>query len=450
MRRGRFAARGLPKPKGGNDVTRFKFAAMLLAGTAFCLSAPAFAQDPQTPQDTPDPAEPDASDTAADAAIANAQPVDDTQAKIVLLQEQVEALQASIDALKKQTAPDGKPSFASSKASWAEKTKIGGKVFLNVSSISQKSDGLDSSQNGTQAELKRFYISVDHQLNDMFSANLTTDFRYNANGTSKDVLVYVKKAYLQAKFAPQLFVRVGVADLPWVPFVEDLYGFRYVENVLIDRTKYGTSSDWGVHLGGTFGDGLVSYALSAINGAGYKTLSRSSNTIDLEGRISVKPIKSIVLGIGGYTGKLGKSADNLPSTATPHRAKRLNAVAAYVAGPVRVGVEYFAAKNWNNVATATSDKTNGWSAFASYAFTPKVSVFGRYDWVNPNKLTNGPMREHYFNVGVGYQPVTNIDLALVYKRDKASNGILSTSNGNIGGVDQGTYNEVGVFGQVKF
>ena len=45
-------------------------------------------------------AQPDTSDAAADAAIANAQAVDDAQAKIELLQAQVEALQASIEQVK--------------------------------------------------------------------------------------------------------------------------------------------------------------------------------------------------------------------------------------------------------------------------------------------------------------------------------------------------------------
>src|SRR6185369_13373897 len=182
--------------------------------------------------------------------------------------------------------------------------------------------------------------------------------------TSKDVLLYVKKAYFQAKFSPALFVRVGSADMPWVPFAEGLYGYRFVENVLIDRTKFGTSADWGVHVGGTFGNNLVSYAISAVNGAGYKTLSRSSDTIDLEGRVSINPIKTITLGVGGYTGKLGKSADNLPDTATPHHASRFNALAAYTDKRIRAGVEYFAAKNWNNVTTAAHDSSDGWSAFA--------------------------------------------------------------------------------------
>src|SRR5207302_7034170 len=308
----------------------------------------------------------------------------------------------------------------------------------------------ENAQNGTQTELKRFYIGVDHKFNNVFSANITTDFRYNANGTSKDVLVYVKKAFVQAKLSNALFVRVGSADLPWVPFVEGVYGYRFVENTLIDRTKFGTSADWGVHAGGTLANGLVSYAVSAINGAGYKTLSRNSDTIDLEGRVSVNPIKSITLAVGGYTGKLAKSAANLPSSATAHPATRFDALAAYTGKRIRAGVEYFAAKDWNNVNTVASDKSDGWSAFGSFAFTPKVLAFGRYDWVAPSRDINPALKDHYFNAGLDYKPLPPLDFALVYKRERANHGLLSTSNGTIGGPDHGTYDEIGLFGQVAF
>jgi hypothetical protein len=284
----------------------------------------------------------------------------------------------------------------------------------------------------------------------VLSANLTTDFRYGSNGTSNDVLVYVKKAYLQAKFAPEFFVRVGAADLPWVGFSESVYGYRFVENTLIDRTKFGTSSDWGVHIGGSFLDGKVNYAASAINGAGYKTLSRNSNTIDLEGRVSVNPIKSITLAVGGYTGKLGKSADGGADT---RRATRFNALAAYTDDRVRVGVEYFHAKNWLNVTGPVGDSADGWSTFGSFAFNKQFSVFGRYDWVKPKKDLSPDLRDRYFNVGVNYKPIKEVDLALVYKRDRAKNGFLSTSNGTVGGISNttsGTYDEVGIFGQFAF
>ncbi|MES2000810.1 MAG: hypothetical protein V4444_00640 [Pseudomonadota bacterium] len=425
---------------------KLNYAALLLAGTALTFAAPAFAaQDPAPAQEAPDPADPDASDAAADAAIANVQPVDDQQAKIELLEQQVQAMQEQLEGLKAGLV---KVTPSADKPAWYADTKIGGKAFFNFSNISQKSNGAKLSTSGAQTELKRFYISVDHKFNDMFSANLTTDFRYGANGVSKDVLVYVKKAYFQAKLSNAAVFRIGAADLPWVPFAEGVYGYRHIENTLIDRLKYGTSADWGLHLGGDLAGGQVSYAVSAINGAGYKTLARNSDTIDFEGRISAKPVNFITVGVGAYTGKLGKQAAGVPNT--PHRATRFNALAAYTGTRATLGIEYFTARNWNNVTSASADKSDGWSAFGSFAVTPKISLFARYDWVKPSKLINPALKENYFNVGAQYTPVKNVDLALVYKRDRARNGFVSTSNGTIGGLDQGTYDEVGLFGQFKF
>jgi hypothetical protein len=422
-----------------------KYAASLLFACTALVSVPAFAQ-----------AAPTADDIGA------------LRAQLQALQAQVERLQAAQQAQAAQPAPAPVPVPVPAKAEgpgWWGNTKISGKAFLNVSNIDQSSTDLDGNivdniQNGTQAELKRFYLGVDHKFNDVFSSNLTTDFRYNSNGTSKDVLVYVKKAYLQAKLSPALTVRVGAADMPWVGFSEGLYGYRFVENTLIDRTKFGTSSDWGVHALGSFGNGLVSYAVSAVNGAGYKTLSRSSNTIDLEGRVSVNPIKAITLGVGGYSGKLGKSNDTVNVN---HRATRFNAIAAYTGKRIRAGVEYFSARNWNNIQVATepaipiqsaNDGARGWSTFGSFAFTPQLAVFGRYDWVKPTDKvvagTDASVRDNYFNIGLNYKPIAPIDLALVFKRERAKNGFISTSNGSIGGLDHGTYNEIGLFGQLAF
>jgi hypothetical protein len=391
----------------------------------------------------------------------NAEPAKNAQsaAQIQALQEKVDLLQAAETATAQSAAAAQTQAAIGLKATkdmaWAANTKVSGKAFFNVSNIDQKSTNLagvtaKSPAGGTEAELKRFYLSVDHKFSPIFSANITTDMRYGTNGTSSDVLVYVKKAYLQATLAPEFYVRVGSADLPWVPFVEGIYGYRFVENVMIDRTKFGTSADYGVHVGGTLANGLVSYAVSAVNGLGYKTLARKSDTVDLEGRISVNPIKPITLAVGGYTGKLGKSEADLLSTSTPHTAERFNALAAYTDTKIRAGVEYFWAKNWNTVTSNSSDKSDGWSAFASYAFMPQVAVFGRYDWLKPSHDLNPALKDNYFNAGLDYKPLPPLDLALVYKHDRVTHGTISTSNGTIGGPAHGSYDEFGLWGQFAF
>lgn len=377
---------------------------------------------------------------SAEAAASAAQ----TQATNALSQSQLAQAQAA------QLSNQVPPLEKAIKTGWFSGTSISGKGYFNVSNISHKRGGIDQTDNGTEAELKRFYISVDHKFSDIFSADITTDFRYGTNGTSNDVLVYVKKAYVQAKLNPAFAIRVGAADMPWIPFVEGVYGYRFVENTLIDRTKFGTSSDWGVHLLGSFANNLVSYQLSAVNGSGYKTLARNSDTIDLEGRVSVNPIKPITLAVGGYSGKLGKSSDN---GSTTRRATRFDALAAYTDKRIRAGVEYFAAKNWNDVNSIATDKSNGWSAFGSFALTPQIAAFGRYDWVKPNRDTNPALNDHYYNLGIDYKPLPPLDIALVYKRDRADKGFLATSNGTIGGLNNltdGTYREIGIFGQFMF
>ena len=379
----------------------------------------------------------------ASAAAAQAQ-ANSALAQTQVAQAQVVTVQNEVPPLEKEL-----------KGGWFANTAISGKSFFNVSDIHQTSVALngtksDNAQNGTQTELKRFYVSVDHKFSDVFSSDITTDFRYNTNGVTKDTTIFVKKAYIQAKLDPAFTVRIGAAELPWAPFVENLYGFRFVENTLIDRTKFGTTTDWGVHAFGGFANNFVTYAVSAIDGQGYKTLSRSGDTIDLDGRIGINPTRNITLGIGGYTGKLGKSNATIPDTATPHNAQRFNAVAAYTDKRIRIGVEYFVARNWNNVTTNTEDKSDGWSGFGSFAITPQIIAFGRYDWVKPSKDISPALKDRYYNVGLDYKPLPPLDFALVYKRDRADNGTISTSNGTIGGPLYGTYDEFGLFGQLAF
>jgi len=330
------------------------------------------------------------------------------------------------------------------KPSWADSTSVSGRMYFDLSSISQKSDGVKTPPSGVGFDIKRFYVSVDHTFNSTFSADITTDFQYSsAIGATE---LYIKKAYLQANVAPELTLRFGAADMPWIPYAEGIYGYRHLEQTVSDRTKFGTSSDWGVHALGKLGQ-HISYDVAVINGGGYKNPTARSKTMDVEGRVSVE-YQGLNLAVGGYSGKLAKKTEGAVNV--EHTANRFNALAAYVKGPYRIGVEYFSASNWNNVTSATSDKSDGYSVFGSYNINPMISVFGRYDWVKPNKTTSPDKKDNYWNIGIQYEPVKIIDLALVYKRDRIDNGTISTGNGTIGGLVDGSYDEIGLFGQLRW
>jgi hypothetical protein len=290
--------------------------------------------------------------------------------------------------------------------------------------------------------VKRFYLGVDHKFNDVWSANLTTDFNYVSNDGETNL--FVKKAYLQAKFDQAAVFRVGSADMPWIPFAEKYYGFRYVEPTLTDRLKYGNSADWGLHLGGDIGASKsFNYAVSVVNGNGYKNPGRSKG-VDFEGRIGFVPFENMIVAIGGYSGHRGQETE---TTSAPNTAQRGNLMVAYASDAFRLGAEYFTAKDWNNVLTPFSDKSDGYSVWGSVAIADGVSLFARYDNAKLSKTLDSANKDVYYNAGVEYQVTKGFKLAGVWKHEKADKSVGTPVPPHVQNVKT---NEIGVFGEVAF
>ena len=346
------------------------------------------------------------------------------QAQIAALQAQVQQLQNDSQALQAQSDAQSEVNITQAQAlEGAQKTqtsvdklaklvndnKIGGRMFFDLTNIDKTSNGKDTAASGTGLDVKRFYLTVDHKFNDIWSANLTTDFQYSsAIGNTE---LFVKKAYVQGSFDPAFNLRVGAADMPWIPYVEKFYGMRYVENTLTDRLKYGNSSDWGLHGFGNLGNNF-NYAVSVVSGAGYKNPTRSKG-MDVEGRVAYTPNENFVVAVGGYSGKLGKETDIQSAENTYTRA---NAMVAYADSDFRVGGEYFQAKNLNNVMTVATDKSSGWSVWGSVRVTDGgINVFGRYDDTDVSKTLDPTLSDKYWNVGVEFPVMKNLKLSTVYK-----------------------------------
>ena len=379
------------------------------------------------------------------------------------LEARISALEAEVQDSQMRAAQAANAAPPPASSGWWSNTSISGRMYFDVTNISNKSNDARvttatnpangvTNGNGTNFDIKRFYIGIDHTFNDVYSANVTTDTTYD--GTTGAGQLFLKKAYLQAKYDPAFIIRLGAADMPWIPYVEGLYGYRYFELTLIDRTKYGTSSDWGVHLLGSLFDGILNYQFSAVNGGGYKKIPIGSDTnrfstMDFEGRISAA-YEGFNLAVDGYTGKLGAAS----GTPTLKTAQRFDVLGAYVANGLRVGVEYFSANNISNgdalVNTTLGDGAHGVSAFASYYFLPEWGVFGRYDNVDPKTKTSPATNENYYTFGISYSPVKTVDFSLAYKHDGVGHGTISTANGSIGGSVNGSYNEVGLWGDFQW
>ena len=314
----------------------------------------------------------------------------------------------------------------------SDATSIGGKTYVDFSNIDKTQNGTKVDPSGFGVDVKRFYFVVDHKFDDTWSADLTTDFNYvSGDGETQ---VFVKKAYIQAKLNKSTALRGGSADMPWIPFVEGIYDYRYVEGTLNDRQHVANSADWGLHLKG--GNSMFNYQVSAVNGGGYKHPNQRSKGMDFEGRVAIQPNEHITLALGGYSGHLGKDTQAL---AAEHAASRYNLLAGYVTQSFRIGAEYFSADNWKNVTTAETDSETGFSVFSSVSVGGSGAVFARYDKTDLSKDLDPNAENKYFHVGYSFKPTKGLDVAFVYKDDKT----------DVTGSETKT-REIGIFTQAKF
>ena len=336
--------------------------------------------------------------------------------------------------------------------SWADSTTVSGRIYADVSDISSKVNGVESNTkatsgipatNGFGTDVKRFYVGIDHKFTDMFAVNVTTDMSFNT--ATNNTEVFIKKAYLAINVAPELNVTVGANDMPWIPYAEGIYGYRFLEKTVSDRLGYGTSSDWGVHAAGKLND-IFSYDVAAVTGGGYNVSTRGKS-VNFEGRLSAK-VDQWNFAVGGYT---GKRAQDVPGVTTSHTASRFNALAAYVGDRLRLGAEFFSTNDWvsaaitdTTAAHANADKAYGLSYFGAYRLDPQYTIFAKVENAKINKKENQPTtfanKDNYYNLGVDYTAFKNVDFALVVKHDKLWRSPT----------DQTVANEIGVYSQLRF
>src|SRR5882757_2567925 len=169
-------------------------------------------------------------------------------------------------------------------------TTVGGQAFFDVSHIQLENENaagkkVDAGPTGTGFDIKRFYLIADHKFNDVWSADITLDAQYstastatvttptgtttaltNQNSSGGVTEVMIKKLYLEGKLSDALVLHAGSYTSPWAPFVESLYGYRYIEKTSLDRLGFANTADWGLNATGTFGQNLVNYSISVVDG----------------------------------------------------------------------------------------------------------------------------------------------------------------------------------------
>lgn len=214
---------------------------------------------------------------------------------------------------------DTKLAQESKKQSWIEKHKIKPilKTYINYS-IDLKNSA-NQRKTATKWDntfnISRFYFGIKGDIIKHIGFEFKTDI--NAKITSGDpddsFDIFLKTGWISFKdfdWAPGLTFVIGQNSLPWVGYVEKIYGYRMHGQVLSDYERYLTSTDLGVSIKYKFPEKWGDLHFSVVNGTGYNNGPEVDNYKDLHLRVTIKPLnnKNFFLSGLGVVGFLGSAS----------------------------------------------------------------------------------------------------------------------------------------------
>lgn len=224
-------------------------------------------------------------------------------------------------------------------------------------------------------DVARSYLNVRSKSDGGISTRVTVDVdgRSVESGQLSFRLKYAYVGY-RPKGGP-LTYKFGLQPTPIIGFIEDSWGYRMQGTVAMDRTKYLSSSDFGLAIEGAWHDNAVSLDAGVYNGESYSK-TPGDNRKDAAARASVRLASTDQ---GGKVGGLRLTGFVLYGKATGGLAReRYLGMLSYVSKKVRLGAE---------VATTKDDALKGrvMSLWGTYRLTGKpIELIARVDRWDPD------------------------------------------------------------------
>jgi len=225
---------------------------------------------------------------------------------------------------------------------------------------------------------------------------------------------YLKYAYIDVRdVLPAHEIYAGLEQLPWAGYEEEIWSWRAIRRVALDDWKWRTTTDLGVGVKGTLGEGLVEHHLTFTNGAGYKSPEDGTSGKAITYRLSVFPLVSSDafkgLSVNAYV-----KADNLGEKVAAGEAKNPDIQYGGLVGLkhdfVNFGAGYFMRSEGedNTAVTPPTSKVEGnlITAYATGHFRATegmtINPLVRYDALEPDKDTSDDERTLLIG-GVGFK-----------------------------------------------
>jgi len=264
--------------------------------------------------------------------------------------------------------------------------------------------------NGTENsafEIKRAYFGYSYQLSKEFSVIIKLDIGSPDDESPYSLLkryAYFKNAALKYSKG-KLCLNFGLIDLLQFKVQEKFWGHRYIYKSFQDEHKFGSAADIGANIIYKFNENL-SADFTIMNGEGYVKL-QADDTYKSALGITYKPFKNLTTLIYYDFTKKEVSQSTLSTFAGYKFLKK------YL-----LGIEF----NYKSNYQFQKDKNmTGISTYASYDINKKFQLFGRYDRLSSNIITD---EENPWNLlkdgsaiiaGIQFTPIKQVKIALNYQ-----------------------------------
>lgn len=224
-------------------------------------------------------------------------------------------LAATASAAAQEPAPP--PAPAPKAPDWLDRVTVGGKAYLHYVFDLEHDDDLNAFD-VTRAYLQvkaetsdhtRFALALDapKRVSDVKSVEVETDpvtgevTGVTVTKSSGPYDVVLKHAYGEIFDLPTkgLWVKFGMHDLPWVPYEEKVWSYRFQGTVMPDREGYLSSTDLGIAIGYDLPSKYLAASVHLINGETWSSPETSEHK-DVHAKVTIRPVPSHEL-LGGLS-----------------------------------------------------------------------------------------------------------------------------------------------------
>lgn len=319
---------------------------------------------------------------------------------------------------------------ATSAASWAERTRIGGYGELHYNNL----DGEGGASDKDEFDFHRFVLFFGHTFNERTRFFSELEVEHALAGEGKKGEVELEQAYVEYDFTPNHRGKAGVFLVP-VGILNETHEpptFYGVERNSVEKDII-PSTWWagGAALSGQLGDSVsydfaVHEGLATTSAKSYKPRDGRQKTSEANGKNVAYTGRLRWTGVPGLeiAGAIQHQTDitqGLDATAGSANLYELHGI--WNQGPFALKALY---AQWNldgsGPASIGADKQTGWYVEPSYKLSEQWGVFARYSlWDNRAGDSVGSEKQQV-DAGVSYKPHPDVVLKADYQHQDNDGG----------------------------